>query len=161
VLDDDGDREAPPVVVGAVAAGTAPLPFLAVYAILFIVHGGLHPVVPPDVTGSQHGELVAGIIALVLFVLAVVAQLWMLNGRRRWPFALGQLATLSTAVDFVVDASKGGRLVSGVLVGTSLVALVLAYLPPAWDYVGSRPLWRARVKAPVVAPTAGSDATVG
>jgi hypothetical protein len=131
---DDEDREAPATVVGSVAAGAVPLPFLAVYAVMFIVHGGFHPVVPPDITSTQHGELVAGIVALVLLVIASVAVLWMLNGRRRWPFVIVQLATLGTAVDFIVDTTRGGRFISGVLVLTALLALVLAYVPQSWPY---------------------------
>jgi hypothetical protein len=157
--DDDEPREAPPAVVTAVAAGTAPLPFLAVYAVMFIVHGGFHPVIPPDVTNSNHGELIAGIIALALFVLSVVVLLWMLNGRRRWPFVIVQLAVLGAAIDFVLDDTKGGRPISLVLVLTSVAAVVCAFLPPAWTYVGST-LPRRRRKPSMPAGSApGPDST--
>ena len=56
-VDDDESRDAPPVVIGAVAAGVAPLPFLAVYAVLFISRGTVHPVTPPDVGNSKTTEL--------------------------------------------------------------------------------------------------------
>ena len=46
------------------AAGVAPLPFLAVYAILFIARGTVLPVIPPDVGNSKGDELVAGLVAL-------------------------------------------------------------------------------------------------
>ena len=131
---DEPDRESPPTVVGAVAAGTAPLPFLAVYAVMFIVHGGFHHVVPPDITSSNRGELVAGIVALIVLVVSAVALLWMLGGTRRWLFVLVQLATLATAVDFLLDSTKGGPLISGVLVATSVIALVLSFLPPSARY---------------------------
>lgn len=134
--DEDEVRETPSAVVWAVAAGTAPLPFLAVYAVLFIIHGSVHPVAPPDITSTQHGEFVAGLIALGLFVVAVVALLWMLNGRRRWPFVLVQLGMLATAIDFFVDVTKGGRLVSFVVAVAAFVALVCAFLPQSWQHVG-------------------------
>jgi hypothetical protein len=136
VRDDDEVRETPPAVVGAVAAGTAPLPFLAVYAVMFIVHGGFHPVVPPDITDSARGELIAGLIALVAFVIAVVALVWMLNGRRRWPFVLVQVAVLVTAVDLLLDDTESGRFISFVLGLAAAVALVLAFVGPSWEHVG-------------------------
>jgi hypothetical protein len=136
VRDDDVDRDAPPLVVGAVAAGSVPLPFLAVYAVMFIVHGGFHPVVPPDITSTQHGELVAGIIALVLLVVSFVAVIWMLNGSRRWPFVLVQLADLAAAIDLVVDNTRGGGITAFVLVAAAAVALVLALTPQTSAYIG-------------------------
>jgi hypothetical protein len=131
--------DTPSVVVGAAAAGTAPLPFLAVYAVMFIVHGGIHKVAPPDITSSSHGELVAGVIALVAFVVALVAMLWLLNGTRRWPFLLAQLAVLATAIDFLIDETKGGRPVSFVVALAALAALVLACLPATSAYVSRKP----------------------
>ena len=136
--DDDEVRETPGAVVWAVAAGTAPLPFLAVYAVMFIVHGGFHRVVPPDITNSAHGELVAGIIALALFIIDVVALYWMMNGSRRWPFLLVQLGMLGTAIDFFIDVTKGGRFVSFVVAVAAFAAIVCALLPPAWDFFGQR-----------------------
>jgi hypothetical protein len=134
--DEDEVRETPSTVVWAVAAGTVPLPFLAVYAVLFIIHGSIHPVAPPDVTSTQHGELLAGLIALGLFVVSVVALLWMLSGRRRWPFVLVQVGMLAAAIDLFVDVTKGGRLVSLVVAVAALVALVCAFLPQSWQHVG-------------------------
>lgn len=159
--DEDELRETPPVVVGAVAVGTAPLPFLAVYAVTFIVHGGFHPVSPPDITRTAHGELVAGIIALALFVIAVAALLWMLNGRRRWPFAIVQLAVLGTAVYFLLDGTKGGAAISYLLVATSVAAFVCAFVPQAWDHVGrARPRRRRRRTMPAgSAPTPDTTPT--
>jgi hypothetical protein len=159
--DDDEVREAPPAVIGAVAAGTAPLPFLAIYAVMFIVHGGFHPVVPPDITGSAHGELIAGIIALALFIVTVVVLLWMLNGRRRWPFVVVQLAVLAAAVDFVLDDTKGGRTISVILGLAAIAALVCAFAPGSWTHVGrARPTRRKPAlpagsgPSPDAAPTA-------
>ena len=58
--------------------------------------------------------------------------------RRRWPFVLGQLATFGTALDFVLDSTTGSPAVPIVLLSTSGVAVVLAFLPPSWAHVGSR-----------------------
>ena len=138
VRDDDEVRETPGAVIWAVAAGTAPLPFLAVYAVMFIVHGGVHRVVPPDITSSSHGELIAGFIALALFVIDIAALFWMMNGRRRWPFLLVQLGMLATAIDFFIDVTKGGRFVSFVVALAALAAIVCALLPPAWEFFDRR-----------------------
>jgi hypothetical protein len=131
----DDVRETPPAVVGAVSVGTAPLPFLAVYAVLFILHGWLTPVHPPDITSSQTGELIAGIIAAVVFV-ALAVTLWMfLNGRRRWPFAIGQLAVLATTIVFLTSDTTGGAVVSVVVGLACLVSLGLAFAPEGWTHV--------------------------
>ncbi|HEV7204442.1 MAG TPA: hypothetical protein VGN18_07500 [Jatrophihabitans sp.] len=132
---DDEVRDTPPTVVGAVALGAAPLPFLAVYAVLFLVHGSIHPVQPPDITTSTGGEFVAGCIAAALFVVTIMALLWLLNGRRRWLFALVQLGVLGAAVDFLVDGTEGGSFVSFVIALTALGALVLAFAPASWRHV--------------------------
>lgn len=139
IADEPEERDAPGVVVWAVAAATASLPILAVYAITFIVHGGVHPVAPPDITDSARGELYAGLFALALLLVSIVAMLWMLSGRRRWPFVIVQLGMLATAIDFFVDATKGGRVVSLVVGVASLVALVCAFTRPAWAYLNQRP----------------------
>jgi hypothetical protein len=150
VRNDDDVRETPSAVIWAVAAGTAALPFLAVYAAMFIIHGGFHRVIPPDITDSAHGELIAGIIALALFVIDVVALVWMMNGRRRWPFLLVQLGMLATAIDFYIDVTKGGRFVSLVVAVASLAAIVCALLPPAWEFFGRKPpQLRRRGKMPL------------
>ena len=133
--DDDEPREAPPVVVGATAAGVAPLPFLAVYAVLFISHGSFHPVVPPDITTTKHGELVAGLIALGLFVIEAISVLWLMNGRRRWLFVLTQAAALATSIYFISDRTTGSPVIPILLVATSAIALVLALHPQAGAYV--------------------------
>jgi hypothetical protein len=156
--DDDEVRETPASVVGAVAAGTAPLPFLAIYAVMFIVHGGFHPVVPPDITSSAHGELIAGIIALGLFIVSILALLWMLNGRRRWPFVLMQVAALATTVDFVIDDTKSGRGISFILGLAAIVALVFAFAKDSWTHVGRTRPTRRKPALPV-GSAPGSDAT--
>jgi len=164
VRDDDEDRETPPAVIGAVAAGTGAMPFLAVYATLFIIHGGFHHVVPPDITNSNRGELVAGLICLVAFVVGIVTLVWLLNGRRRWPFVIVQAALLAISIDFFIDPTKGGRAVSALVILTSFIALVLSAHPQTWDHLGRRcpaPLaWMfGRRRAPRPAMPAGSAAT--
>jgi hypothetical protein len=144
VADDDDERDAPPTVTAAVAAGVAPTPFLAVYAVLFLAHGFIHPVQPPDITTTRGGEKAAGLVTVVLLVAVVVTLFWFMNGRRRWPFVIGQLATLVASVDFVLDSSTGSPAVPIVLVLTSAAALVLALRPASGAYVGTR-LWRPSV----------------
>ena len=158
---DDEVRDTPGAVVWAVAAGTAPLPFLGVYAVLFIVHGTFNPVAPPDITTTTGGELVAGIIAAALFIVDVVALLWMLNGRRRWPFVLVQLGMLGTAIDFFVDVTKGGRQVSFVVALAALVGLGCAAAPQSWEYFGQQlPRLRRRPAAPDDAAELAESAAV-
>jgi hypothetical protein len=137
VADDDAP-DAPPVVTASVAAGVAPTPFLAVYAVLFLAHGFIHPVQPPDITTTQDGEKVAGIVTIVVLVAMVVTLVWFMNGRRRWPFVVGQLATLVVSLDFVFDSTKGSPAVPVVLALTSAAALVFAALPASGEYVDTR-----------------------
>jgi len=152
-VDDDDMREAPPVVIGAVAAGVGPTPFLAVYAVLFIAHGFFRPVQPPDITTTRTGEGLAGIIAFAVFLAIIITIFSFLNGRRRWPFVIGQLGTLVTSVDFLIDSTTGSPAVPAVLVLTSATALVLAYLPPSWAWVG------ARIPGRTAEPALGTRAT--
>jgi hypothetical protein len=129
-----------------------------VYAVLFIVHGTINPVAPPDITSTTGGELVAGIIAAVLFIVAVIALLWMLNGRRRWPFVLVQLGMLATAIDFFIDVTKGGRLVSFVVAVTAAAALACSAAPQSWEYFGQRiPRLRRRPAVPDDARSVTAD----
>lgn len=141
-VDDDEVWETPPVVIGAISAGVGPLPFLGIYAVLFISRGLVYPVQPPDITSSQTGEAIAGFVAAVLFVGLILALWWFAGRRRRWPFVLAQLATLITSIVFIVDETTGSPAVPFVLVLTSLTALVLAFHPDAWRHMRSTPrLW--------------------
>ena len=133
--DEDDVGDAPPPVIASAALGIAPLPFLAVYSVLFIAHGTVHPVVPPDIGSSKGDELVAGLVAVALLIIGLVGVFSFLGGRRRWLFALGQAATLGTAIDFVTDSTTGPPAVPLLLVVTSAAALVLAFLPPSWRHV--------------------------
>jgi len=148
----DESHDAPPVVIGAVAAGVAPLPFLAVYAVLFVSRGTVHPVTPPDVGDSKTTELIAGLIAVALFVIGSLAALWLLDGRRRWLFVVCQLALLATSIDFIIDSSMGSRAIPIVLAATSLIALVLAAHPTTWQHLGQDPPGRRHRAKPDPAP---------
>lgn len=159
--DDDESRPAPPTVVAAVAVGTAPVPFLAIYAVLFLVHGSVHPVVPPDITDSQGGEFLAGVIAFVVFLAASTSLLWAIGGRRRWPFVVVQAGLLATAVFFLVDGSKGGTLASIAVLITCAAGLVLILLPQSWPFYGhdTLPLARARARRARRHPAGSAEVT--
>lgn len=163
---DDELREAPPSVVGAVAAGVAPLPFLAVYAVLFISRGTIRPVVPPDVGTTKGAELAAGLIALAALLVGALATYWLLDGRRSWLFVGYQAAVLVTAGYFLTDATLGPPGIPLVLAVTSLAALVLSCVPPTRRHLGrpapsvGLPRWRrARPAAPAGSggPAAAED----
>ncbi len=144
-MDDDVTRDAPPVVIAAVAAGVVPLPFLAVYTVLFIARGTIRPVIPPDIGTSKGDELAAGLIALALLVIGTVAVHWFLAGRRRWPFLLCQAAALGAAIDFLIDPASGSAAVPILLGAAALLALVLALLPASWQHLGRDvPPWLRR-----------------
>ena len=148
--DPDGEvRETPPTVIGAVAAGVAPAPFLLTYAVLFILHGTVFPVDPPDITGSQGGEALAGLVALAFLVLVVLGLSWFLSGRTRWLFLAGQLATLGTCVNFLLDSTSGQPEVPVVLIIASGAAVVLACVPPSWAWA-----WAAPERPAVAGPVA-------
>jgi hypothetical protein len=139
---DDYTHETPGAVTGAVACGVAPVPLLAVYSVIFLIHGSFRPVHPPDVTDSTRGEFVAGWIALAVLVVLLAALLWFLNGRRRWPLALMQLGGLGAFVYVLVEPTLGGRPVAGLLALTSLASLVLMFAPSSWWWLERRaPGW--------------------
>jgi hypothetical protein len=142
----DETRETPPTVIGAIAAGVAPAPFLLTYAVLFILHGTVFPVDPPDITGSQGGEALAGLVALACLVVLVISLAWFLSGRTRWLFLAGQLAVLGTCINFVLDSSSGQPEVPIVLIIASGLAIGLACAPPSWAW--------AAPERPVAAPPA-------
>lgn len=45
---------------------------------------------------------------------------------------------LVASLYFLIDGTKGGPLISALLLITTLVALVLIFLPPAWVHFGQR-----------------------
>ncbi len=130
----DEDRETPPTVIGAIAAGVAPAPFLLTYAVLFILHGTVFPVDPPDITGSPGGEALAGLVALAFLAVIALGLGWLLSGRTRWLFLAGQLATLGACIDLLLDSTSGQPEVPIVLIVASSAAVVLACVPPSWAW---------------------------
>ncbi|MDQ1721266.1 MAG: hypothetical protein QOI26_1000 [Pseudonocardiales bacterium] len=139
----------PATVIGAVAAGTVVVPFLIVYSFLFIVRGGFVQTDQPDITGSRSGELVAGLIAFgfLLFVLWGMGRL--LNGWDRWVFGAGQLLTFGVALDLLLDSASGEPQVPAVVLGASLLAVMLACLPPSWHWVATDGGQRVAASDPV------------
>jgi hypothetical protein len=125
----------PGTVICAVAAGTVVVPFLMVYAFLFIARGAFVNVDQPDITSSRTGETIAGLIALGFLLIVLVGIGRLLNGRGRWLFLLGQSIALGLSVDFLFDSSTGQPQVPAVVLTGSLVAIVLACLPTSWDWV--------------------------
>lgn len=136
-IDSDVPNETPPSVIGAIAAAVAPLPFLVVYAVVFIGHGVFYPVQPPDITTTRTGEAIAGFAAVAVALVLVLTIWWFLSGRRRWPFVLVQLAVLATTIAFIADPNTGSPTVPLVLVVTSAAALVCAFLSGSNEYMGS------------------------
>jgi hypothetical protein len=128
----------PGTIIGAVAAGTVVVPFLIVYAFLFIARGLFIQVEQPDVTSSRTGEATAGFIALLFLVLVFVGMGRLLNGRDRWLFLTGQFIAFAVAVDFLIDSSSGEPQVPALVLLGSLVAMVLACVPTSWAWVQTR-----------------------
>ena len=147
-MDDEVDRPTATAVVFAIALGVAPLPFLAIYAVLFIAHGWLHHVSPPDITGSNRGELVAGLIALALFVVLTVSISSFLNRHRRWFFGLCQLATLLASIYLFGTPTTGPSGIPIILIATSAISLAITVLPVSSRHVrASRTVPRAELLA--------------
>ena len=171
--EEDVHHEPTGQVIGAVALGVGPLPFLAVYSVLFIGHGFFYPTQPVDITNSDTGEGIAGILAALLFLVGVMTIYWLLNGNRRWPYVIGQLATFATALDFIIDKTKGSPGVPLMLAATSGIALVLSALPSTTGWIRlrrfqikgnkgrkARKADQAAPSAPVVRERATSDIAV-
>ena len=134
-MPDEDASGTPPTVIGAIAAGVAPAPFLLTYSILFLVHGTVSPVDPPDITGSRAGEAIAGLVALAFLGLIVLGLARFLSRRARWLFLAGQLATLALSIDFLVDATSGQPEVPFALAVASAGAVVLGCVPPSWNWI--------------------------
>jgi hypothetical protein len=127
----------PATVIAAVSAGTVVVPFLIVYSFLFTVRGAFVQVDQPDITSSRTGELVAGLIALAFLMLVIWGMGRLLNGWDRWVFVAGQVLALGVAADLLVSTASGEPQVPAVVLGASLLAVVLACLPPSWQWVRS------------------------
>ena len=128
----------PGTTIGAVAAGTVVVPFLIVYAFLFIARGLFIQVEQPDITSSRGGEAIAGFIALLFMVLILIGMSRLLNGRDRWVFIVGQVITFGVALDFLIDSSSGEPQVPAVVLVGAITAIVLACVPTSWAWVQSR-----------------------
>ncbi len=134
----------PGVVIAAVAAATVVVPFLIVYAFLFIMRGLFVQVEQPDITDTRSGEAVAGFVALAFLILVLWGMLRMLNGSNRLIFWAGQLITTGAAALFLLDTSFGQPQVPAVVLAAAVLAIVLSCLPAATRWVrsggGERPL---------------------
>jgi hypothetical protein len=137
VSDERDPRQTPGIVIGAVAAATVVVPFLIVYAFLFIARGIFVSVEQPDITSSRHGEAAAGLVALAFLVLVLWGMLRLLNGSNRVPFWAGQLIALAVSVGFVLDSSSGDPQVPVVTAIASALAIALSLTPPASRWVAS------------------------
>jgi len=134
-MSDPDPTRTPATVIAAVAAGTVVVPFLIVYAFLFIARGAFVQVDQPDITSSRTGELMAGLVALAFLMLVIWGMGRLLNGWDRWVFLAGQLLTLGVAGDFLLDSASGEPQVPAVVLCASLLAIVLACLPTSWQWV--------------------------
>jgi len=134
---DDHSRpgEAPSSVVTAVVAGSVIVPFLIVLSVLFVSHGLFVNIDQPDVTSSRGGEAVVGGIVAAFLAIVVMGLAWLLSGRDRWLFAVGQFAGLAVSIDFVADKSRGEPYVPAVVLAASAIALISAFVPTSWAWV--------------------------
>ena len=152
----------PGIVIGAVAAATVVVPFLIVYAFLFIMRGLFVQVEQPDVTATRSGEAVAGFVALAFLILVLWGMLRLLNGSNRLIFWAGQLITAGAAARFLFDASFGQPQVPAVVLLAALLAILLSCLPPATRWVrsagGDRPLTDGRRPAQPEPAGSGTEA---
>ena len=151
----------PPTVIGAVAAGTVVVPFLIVYSFLFIVRGAFVEVDQPDITDSRTGELGAGLVALCFLLFVVWGMGRLLNGWDRWVFCAGQLITFAVALDLLLDTSSGEPEVPAVVLVASLLAMVLACLPPSWQWVQTEGGQRPPAETGAQPDSPGSDRVFG
>ncbi len=143
----------PPSVIAAVSLGIAPVPFLGIYATLFILRGTIFPVSPPDITSTRGGEALSGVVALVYLIAIVVGVYLLLSQRDRWLFLVGQLVCLVVSVEFVLHPSSGEPGVPILLGVTSALAILFCLVGPSWAWVagpGTRRIRLPRRRRPVV-----------
>ena len=111
------------------------VPFLIVYAFLFIVRGAVRP----GRAARHHRQPVRRggrrLVALAFLVLVLWGMSRLLNGCNRLVFWLGQLITAGGRADFLLDSSSGEPQVPAVVLVAALLALVLSVLPPATRWV--------------------------
>ena len=153
----------PGIVIAAVAAATVVVPFLIVYAFLFIMRGLFVQVEQPDITATRSGEAVAGFVALAFLILVLWGMLRLLNGSNRLIFWAGQLITAGAAA--LVPARRqlrpapgAGRGAGGGVAGDR--AVLPAARPPAGCAAagGERPLADTGPPDPAGAGRSGNDA---
>jgi hypothetical protein len=147
-VDDDSYRTPGPVVAAS-AAAVGPLPFLCVYTILFLAHGLIYPVSPPDIGHSQADEALAGFAALILLVIGVLSIVLFYNRRTRIPFLIFQALVLGASIYFLLNSESGPGTVPALLLVTSLVALVAGLMPASAAHVRgpARPVTRRAKRA--------------
>lgn len=134
----DPDPTATPgTVVGAIAAGAVAVPFLLVYAVLFLLRGLFVQVEQPDITSTRSGEALAGLVVVAFLALVVWGLARFADGRDRWVFAAGQLLTLAVSADFVLDSSSGEPQVPVIVGVASLLAMGLMLLAPSAGWVAT------------------------
>ncbi|MDQ2836391.1 MAG: hypothetical protein M3Y42_02840 [Actinomycetota bacterium] len=133
----------PGTVIGAVSAATVVVPFLMVYAFLFIVRGLFVQVEQPDITSSRSGEAIAGFVALAFLIFVLWGMIRLLNGNQRLVFWAGQLITAVSAAKLLFDSSSGQPEVPLVVLVAALLAIGLSVLPASSEWVrtegGNRP----------------------
>jgi len=132
----DPDRT-PGLVIAAVAAATVVVPFLAVYAILFIAHGIFVVPEQPDITTSRHGEAYAGFVVGLFLGLVLWGMNRMLNGANRVVFWLAQAITAGVSGYLLLDNASGERQIPAVVLMASVLALALSAAPPVTRWVRS------------------------
>ena len=151
-------RRTPGIVIAAVSAATVVVPFLIVYAFLFIMRGLFVQVEQPDITATRSGEAVSGFVALAFLILVLWGMLRMLNGSNRLIFWAGQSLTGAVAAWFLIDADFGQPQVPAVVLLAAVLAIVLSCLPPATRWVrsagGDRP--SIDTKRPALSDPVGS-----
>jgi hypothetical protein len=155
-----GESRMPASVVGAAALGIAPVPFLGIYALLFILRGTIFPVSPPDITSSRSGEALSGLVALGYGLAIVIGAYLFVSQRDRWVFVLGQLACLVICVEFILHPSSGEPGVPVLLGATSALALVCCLVGPSWAWVGGPTPRRIRWRRAATAPTPSASESV-
>lgn len=143
-MSDLDPNRTPGTVIGAVAAGNVVVPFLIVYAFLFIARGIFVSVSTPDITSSRTGEAIAGFVALIFLFVIFAGMGRLLNGRGRLLFLAGQLIVAATSVWLLLDAASGEPEVPALTLIGALIAMVLAVVPTSWAWVanngGNEPL---------------------
>lgn len=148
-MSDLDPNRTPGTVIGAVAAGNVVVPFLIVYAFLFIARGIFISVSTPDITSSRTGEAIAGFVALIFLFFVFAGMGRLLNGRGRLVFLAGQAIVAVISVWLLLDAASGQPEVPALTLIGSLIAMVLAVVPTSWAWVanngGNEPLHPAEL----------------